>query len=236
MDACDRYNFWMNGSNVDPLWQWLTTGNAPGWLAFVGAAVAALIAWRSSNASRKSARLAQRQLDRLEAQDEREHADRFAVWVKSGRRLDEGKFDRWDLLVCELIFDIANSNGQPIYDLRIYIGRSPGREWIGRAEAVPPSMAARTWKAVILTWWPITDDELPAHVVGTPRMAVGYFFRDVRGREWHRAPNGELSLAGDLVEEVDAEARKMAAASSMRVSADDPELLDSLALGFNPLR
>jgi hypothetical protein len=179
----------------DSLWEWITAGNAPTYLAVVGAAVAAIIAWRSLQASKKSAATAQQQLARLERLDERDQASKFSIWVKETSNVYENmhpSFEDLDLLnlgCAPRAFTLAvrNASDHSIYRAIAftYVKPPSGPESdvdimpVGILPAIPPDEGRH-----------ITYE---SQCLATVRSrTVGVVFIDAQGREWERTPQGEL--------------------------------------------
>lgn len=180
------------------LWIWLTTGNAPGYLAFIGAVVAASIAWRSSIASRHSADAARRQLARLQGLDRREQADQFAVWPIKVQCMNESMPKaiapyRDDLH--KINIGMSNTSGRPVYEVSTYatndcIDESLG-VLLGHWTVLPPapSPARGQSKIILATSEPcVREMGRESHTV-----SVGVIFTDIYGSHWHRGPSGSLT-------------------------------------------
>jgi hypothetical protein len=170
----------------------LTTGNAPGYLAFLGAVVAALIAWRSSSATRRSVAAARWQLARLEQQDVREQADRFAVWLAECDNLREkvGLDSKLPQHVYELTIGVSNTSGQPIFNARIYL-RDDSLVKLGDIPVVPPAPTYSHWRIDVAADAQDPHGTYKRWVRG--QLSVEIIFTDMHGQDWHRGDGGYLS-------------------------------------------
>ncbi len=167
---------------------WLTTGNAPGWLAVLVAAGAATFAYRSSVA-------AQKQLKRLEGEDERELADGFTVWptameqeycyggsIKPGDAPRREKFQDF----YRASFELENAGEAVIYEAFFYVVANSAKDKeyvVGSLSRIPPRNRGH------LKW----STNFPARFVTVKDdFGLGVIFRDAHQRYWDRTPSGYL--------------------------------------------
>jgi hypothetical protein len=176
------------------LTHWLFEGNAPGYFGLVSAVVAAMIAWRSSSASRRSAEAAYRQLSRLEEQDIKGQADRFAAWQIECRSLKTkfGRDNGFPSEVHELILGLGNTSGLPIYNARVYVRNKHINIKIAEFPVVPPGSSPHRWKIDIAT--PPIKPGVVYEDWEEGAMSIETTFSDVRGVCWHRTSRGALAV------------------------------------------
>jgi len=168
----------------DGLWTWVTTGNAPNYVAVVVASVAAIFAFRSSQASRRSADAAQQQLKRVLDDKERELAEALHILVTK----DE-PFSRKSPLSA-LFFDVVNDSRQWVFDILLYRQHEDKMLKICAIDAVPPGSSPDFYVHYVST----SGDE---NVEQVEMRGVGYLLRDAHGKYWHRSPVGTLSKITD---------------------------------------
>jgi hypothetical protein len=171
----------------DSVWEWITAGNAPAYLAVLGGAVAAYFAYRSSSASKKSAKAAQDQLDRLNRQDEREQAAKFSVWPASQtivHPVNGVDPDRKMPYVVQYTIAVRNSSDAVIYDVQIYtVAAGAGLMHVAFGGSIPPSKSHHDIFSA--------KSVLPSKSVYV-NSQMGVVFRDAQGYIWDRPPEGSL--------------------------------------------
>ena len=192
---------------------WLTTGNAPSWFAVVVAAGGATLAYRSSKASRESANAAQKQLRRLESQDERELASSFSLWPTNVEQAVTWKVDsdpkpglkptaRPIDKVYQIRFELNNPANASIFAVWPYVVGDGGQEYrLGYIDQVPPqNRGPLKWEAYACVIFK-----------GSPKRAsdlvMGAMFLDAKQQWWDRQPSGDIVALGR--EEIETRGRKM---------------------------
>lgn len=172
------------------VWDWLATGTPPTYLAVVVAAVAALFAYRSSNASRTSADAAIKQLKRLEDEREKEQASAVALWMRANRPLsshqrnDGGppKFFEYEGAF-SLFYILQNLSAMPVYDAFVYTETDSGLYKVGHLAVAKPSSAAEGKVQSYFVASGIEENQI---------LRLGLLFRDAQGFLWDRQPDGRL--------------------------------------------
>lgn len=184
----DRYRSTMNtylaqgpaAPAMSPSWLegWVTPANLPAYLAGVLALVGLIFAVRSSNASRRSAAVAQRSMDRMEEEREREQASCVAAW------LDDSNLNH---------VVVRNGSDLPVFGVMLWFGignRASPRYWLShRRHCLPPGDTALHLKKNEVECMP--DDVVPAE---RRTFFVAVVFLDCKGRTWLRDSFGRLDM------------------------------------------
>jgi hypothetical protein len=169
------------------LGEWVTEGNAPAYLTAVIASVAAIFAYRSSHASRRSAEAAATQLKHLETDRASEQAGTVAVWNTAHAALNY--YDMTDgaptsipyLDAYNLRYRVQNASSLAIYDVSIYL-EADALYFVGHMHQFPPNLDGPKAFATSVV----------AKGLSSPRLGV--LFVDAQSRYWDRLPSGRLEL------------------------------------------
>lgn len=180
--------------------EWLATGTPPTYLAVVVASVAAVFAYRSSNASRASAEAATKQLKRLEDEREKEQASTIALWMRVVRPLHyyqkypEGPPVRREYVgAFDLFYALRNLSVMPVYDAFVYIETGAGDLYrVATANMVLPSGTDLKDAQSSFVGTGIAEGDI---------FRLGILFRDAQGFLWDRQPDGRLVRMTDAVNE-----------------------------------
>jgi hypothetical protein len=193
------------------IWAWVTTGNAPQYLVFVGAVAAAIVALMNARATRRNAEAAHLQIARLNQQDAQEQASSLSIWLagweywKESPAVVEGKREalqvedgvdlppEWYPNGFIVRIFVRNPTDQGLYNVWVYTVNEElgdGKRWLlGRIKYVPPGQSV----AVEMRSYVFMEGGLWRGPTDGLTIPVGVLCTDSQGRIWHRSELGDLN-------------------------------------------